>query len=117
MHMMLYQMNEGYLPLEGVWQDQTVNVLVPRESATKGINLVCSRDSLPMGTSFDAYLETQRKNFTKELPKFSPLMDGPEVLDGKPAHFFEFTWDNQGRALHQMMIVTCQEDRIFSLTA
>lgn len=114
---MHYQMNEGYLPLEGVWQDQTVNVLVPRESATKGINLVCSRDLLPMGTEFKDYLDTQRKNFQKELPKFSPLADDPDTLDERPAHFFEFTWNSHGGLLHQMMIVTCIEDRVFSLTA
>lgn len=114
---MIYQMNEGYLPLDGAWQDQTVNVLVPREAAVKGINLVCSRDLLPMGAAFKDYLSAQRKNFEKELPKFRSIEDAEDTLEERPAHFFEFTWNNQGKTLHQMMIVTCLEDRVLSLTA
>jgi hypothetical protein len=114
---MFYQMNEGYLPLSGVWQDQTINVLVPREPAIKGINMVCSRDLLPMGMKFADYLATQRMNFGKELPKYQALADAPDILDSRPAHFFEFTWNSQGGLLHQMMIVVCVDDKILSLTA
>ena len=114
---MFYQMHEGYLPLNGAWHDQSVNVLVPRESAVKGINLVASRDDLPMGTAFADYLVTQRKIFEKDLPKYHPLADAPDVLNDHPAHFFEFTWSSQGSPLHQMMLVVCLEGRILSLTA
>ena len=114
---MYYQMNEGYLPLNGSWQDQSINVLVPRETAVKGVNMVCSRDLLPMGTQFPEYLAVQRKNFGQHLPKFHALADAPDFLDSRPAHFFEFTWESQVGPLHQMMIVVCVENRILSLTA
>ena len=113
---LLYQMHEGYLSLEGDWQDQTSNVLVPQGMDTTGVNLVVSRDIMPMGMMFEDYMRQQKNNFRKELPGFVIEEDSAIEIDGTPARFLEFTWKYQGRKLRQVICVMHIEEKILSLT-
>ena len=110
-------MQEGSLTLEGAWQDQSVNVVVPQQVGNKGVNLVVARDVLPMGMTFDDYLSQQKKTFEKELPQFKLADDTSIIIDQRPAHFFEFSWDNRGKTIRQMMTVIHDKNFILSLTS
>lgn len=111
-----YQMHEGRLTLDETWQDQSVNVLVPTQVAQKGVNLVVARDAMPAGMTLPDYLNQQKANFKKELSEFELTADSPGSVDHRPAHFLEFSWNNNGRLLQQMMVVVQDKDRILSLT-
>ncbi len=111
-----YQMHEGYLSLEGDWQDQTSNVLVPQGMDTTGVNLVVSRDIMPMGMMFEDYMRQQKNNFRKELPGLDIEEDSAIEIDGTPARFLEFTWKYQARKLRQVICVMHIEEKILSLT-
>lgn len=113
---MIYQMQEGYLTLEGEWQDQSMNVLVPEDMATKGVNLVVARDTMPMGVAFADYINQQKQVFVEELPGYTLLADTQGEIDGHVAHFFEHTWENEGKPVHQVMAVMFQENHVLNLT-
>jgi hypothetical protein len=114
---MLYQLPEGSLTLNGVWRDKTVNILMPEEVAVKGVNLVVARDALTPEVSFGDYIATQRQNFQKELAGLTILLDQGGAIDERPAHFLEFTWTNQGRRMHQMVMAINDQGRLVNFTA
>jgi hypothetical protein len=115
--MMVYQMQEGHIRLDGPWQDQSVNVLVPQHLGAEGVNLVVARDALPSGMEFAEYLDRQKQTFSKELPRYNLHIDAAVTVDRRPAQFLEFTWENQGNAVHQMMGVVHDKGLVLTLTA
>lgn len=106
---MLYRMQEGALDLSGEWQDQSIQVLVPTQVAGRGVNLVVSRDSLPLGMTLGDYMAQQRQNFHRQLKGLEILMDTAGQLDGRAAHFMEFSWEAEGRPLHQLVATVLGE--------
>ena len=113
---MVYQMQEACLTLDDAWQDQSVNVLIPTEVTTKGVSLVVARDVIPLGMTLAEYLEQQKATFEKELAEFKLVLDAPGSVDHRPAHFLEFSWNNNGKLLQQMVIVVQDNNRTLSLT-
>ena len=113
---MVYQMQEACLTLDDTWQDQSVNVLIPTEVTTKGVSLVVARDVIPLGMTLAEYLEQQKATFEKELAEFKLVLDAPGSVDQRPAHFLEFSWNNNGKLLQQMVIVVQDNNRTLSLT-
>ena len=92
---MLYRVAEGSLTLqEGDWQDQSINVLLPTFLPVQGANLVLARDKLPLGMTLDDYIAQQRQSFTQQMAEFSMLSDSRGQLDGREAHFLEFSWQS-----------------------
>lgn len=114
---MYYQLQEGYFTLEGDWQDRSVNMLAAMHLPVAGANLVVTREPLPAGTAFDDYLAQQKRGLEKELNGFELHADCVETLDRVPARFLEFSWENQGAAMHQMLLVINQGHRVVTLTA
>ena len=114
---MIYQMQEGYFTLEGEWQDRSVNMLAAQHLATKGANLVVTREALPSGLEFKEYISQQKNTLAKELAGFKLFGDSEETVEDLPAHILEFTWDNQGNAMYQMISVINVEDGVLNLTA
>ena len=113
---MVYRMQEGCLTVDDTWQDQSVNVLVPKQVGTKGVNLVVARDTMPLGMTLADYLSQQKTNFEKELTEYKAMADSPGTVDQRPAHFLEFSWNNNGTPLQQMMVIVQDSDRILSFT-
>jgi len=114
---MIYQMQEGYFTLEGEWQDRSVNMLAAQHLAIKGANLVVTREALPAGLGFTEYISQQKNTLAKELTAFKLLNDSEETVEDLPAHILEFTWNNQGGAMYQMVSVINIEDGVLNLTA
>lgn len=115
---MKYIMQEGYLTLSsGEWQDRSVNVLAPHHLKTKGANLVIARDTMPMGTNIQDYLDLQKQELGKELTDFTILADVEDSIGDHPAHFLEFTWKGNGKDVYQIMGVIPVDQKIISLTA
>jgi hypothetical protein len=114
---MFYQMHEGYLTLEGPWQDQSVNMLAPQHLTGKGVNLVVARDTMSVGMKFGDYLDRHKETFAEKLTGFKLITDIAAIIDRRPAHFLEFIWDNEGNPLHQMVCVIHDKERVVSLTA
>jgi hypothetical protein len=106
---MLYRMQEGALALEGDWQDQSIQVLVPLGVAGRGVNLVVSRDMLPLGMSLGDYMAQQRQNFQRQLKELQVSTDSGGSLDGRPAHYMEISWVAEGRPLHQLIATVLGE--------
>ena len=115
---MKYQMQEGYLTLgEGDWQDSSVNMLGANHLPVKGTNLVVTRETLPAGMSLADYLLNQKSILTKELTGFKILTDNPDSINGLPCHFLEFTWNNQGNVMHQMLFIINNSGNVVNLTS
>jgi len=114
---MLYQMQEGYLTLEGEWKDQSVNLLVPGHFEARGVNLVVARDVIPDGTAFDDYIVKQKENLGNALVNFELTHEVSGRVEARPAHFMEFRWNNDGTVCNQMMSVISLEDHVLSITA
>jgi hypothetical protein len=83
----------------------------------KGTNLVVTREPLPTGMSLADYLLNQKSILTKELTGFKILTDSPDTINGLPCHFLEFTWNNQGKAMHQMIFIINNTDSALNLTS
>ena len=115
---MIFQMQEGYLTLgDGDWHDSSVNMLGANHLPTKGTNLVVTREPLPTGMSLADYLLNQKSILSKELTGFKIQQDNPDIINGLPAHFIEFTWNNQGNAMHQMMFIIDNAGSVMNLTS
>jgi hypothetical protein len=114
---MFYQMHEGYLTLEGPWQDRSVNMLAPQHLTGKGVNLVVARETMSLGMKFGDYLNRHKETFAETLTSFKLITDIAAIIDRQPAHFLEFIWDNEGDLLHQMVCVIQDKERVVSLTA
>jgi hypothetical protein len=114
---MTYQMQEGYFTLEGDWRDRSINMLAAEHLPVKGANLTVTREPLPPGMKFVDYLGNQKRTIAKELPEFAIHADNPDSIDQLPAHYLEFSWKNQGSAMHQMVMVINLDGQILSLTA
>ena len=115
---MIFQMQEGYLTLgEGEWQDRSVNMLAANHLPAKGSNLVITREALPDGVSFDDYISNQKSSLTKELASFTLLADKADSINELPAHYLEFTWNNQGTAMHQIIMILNNNRNMLNLTA
>jgi len=111
-------MQEGYLTLgDGDWHDSSVNMLGANHLPTKGTNLVVTREPLPTGMSLADYLLNQKSILSKELTGFKIQQDNPDIINGLPAHFIEFTWNNQGNAMHQMMFIINNAGSVMNLTS
>ena len=115
---MIFQMQEGYLTLAtGEWQDRTVNMLSANHLPVKGTNLVVTREALPDGLCLADYVANQKSVLAKELPKYKQLADNTDKINEQPAHFIGLTWDNQGVAMHQMVLVIEFNRNIITITA
>jgi hypothetical protein len=114
---MFYQMHEGYLTLEGPWEDRSVNMLAPQHLTGKGVNLVVGRETMSLGMKFGDYLDRHKETFAEKLTGFKLITDIAAIIDRRPAHFIEFIWDNQGNPLQQMVCVIHDKERVVSLTA
>ncbi len=115
---MIFQMHEGYLTLgEGDWQDTSVNMLGANHLPVKGSNLVVTRERLPDGMSLDDYLINQKTILSKELPGFKIHAENPDTVNELPAQFMEFTWSNQGKAAHQMILIIKHTDKVLNITS
>jgi hypothetical protein len=110
---MRYRIQEGSLNLAGEWNDNSVNVL--RLATAGNPNIVVVRDSSP-AQGLDGYIDMQRGNF-RQLPDFTALQDAATTVDGRHAHFLEFTWTGKGQPLHQMAVVVEDRGRILNFTA
>jgi hypothetical protein len=115
---MFYQIQEGYLTLgEGDWQDRTVNMLAANHLPVKGTNLVVTRETLPPGITFADYISNQQGELSKALASFKLLADSPDIINDTPARLLEFSWDNQGTAMHQMILIIHDNGNVLNLTA
>jgi hypothetical protein len=115
---MIFQMQEGYLTLgEGDWKDSTVNMLGANHMPVKGTNLVVTRDVLPAGMSLADYLLNQKTILSKELTGFKIVLENPDIINELPAHFLEFTWNNQGNVMHQMIFIIINNDIALNITS
>lgn len=113
----MYRIAEGVLPLASPWQDQSINVLLPRDAKVQGANLVIARDRLPLGLSFEDYAIQQRQNYAAQLPGFELLADTVGAVDGHQAHFLELSWRSDGKPIHQVMaIVLHQANAVLNFT-
>lgn len=106
---MLYRIAEGTLTLEAEWQDQSINVLIPKQSSVQGVNLVVARDRLPMGMTFEGYVAQQRQNFKAQLVGLEMVIDAAGKVDEREAHFLEFSWRSDGKPVHQLMAMVLLE--------
>jgi hypothetical protein len=115
---MLYRMQEGALALDGDWQDQSIHVLAPLGVAGRGVNLVVSRDMLPLGMSLGDYMAQQRQTFQRQLSALEVMSDADGALDGRPARFMELRWESEGRGLHQLVAtVVGEKNALLTFTA
>lgn len=87
-----------------------------RPASAAGANIVVVRDSSPPDQSLDAYIDAQRGNF-RQLTDFTALQDVAMTVDGRRAHFLEFTWTGKGQPIHQMAMVVEDRGKILNFTA
>lgn len=114
---MIYRMQEGCLYLEGEWLDQSVNMLGANHLPVKGTNLVVTRELLPSGMSLADYLLNQKTILSRELPGLRILADNPDSINELAAHYLEFTWNNQGNIMHQMILIIINNGSALNLTS
>ncbi|WP_206243737.1 DcrB-related protein [Novosphingobium terrae] len=106
---MRYRVAEGSLALAAPWQDQSINVLLPRESRVQGCNLVIARDTLALGMGFQDYVIQQKQTFAAQLAGFELIADSPGTIDGHEAQFLEIGWKSDGKLIHQVMAIVAGE--------
>lgn len=115
---MFYQMQEGYLTLsKGEWQDRTVHMLAAKHLPVTGTNVVVTREALPTGVGLADYITNQKSVLARELAAFKLLADKDESVNDMPGHFLEFTWDNSGNTMHQIIMVINLKEGVLNLTA
>ncbi|WP_158266568.1 DcrB-related protein [Allosphingosinicella deserti] len=106
---MVYRIAEGSLSLASEWQDQSINVLLPKQAKVQGANLVIARDQVPLGMTFQDYVAQQRQNFSAQLAGFEMIADTAATIDGRQAHFLELGWRSDGKPIHQVMAMVLHD--------
>ncbi|WP_193754684.1 DcrB-related protein [Sphingomonas sanguinis] len=114
---MAYRIDEGSLTSLTQWQDQSINVLMPRDAKVQGTSLVIARDRLALGLTFQDYVIQQRQNFAAQLAGFELIADTAGKIDGREAHFLEIAWRSDGKPIQQVVaMVLHREDAILNFT-
>lgn len=113
---MQYLINEGHFTLPGNWQGSSMNILTPVLSAIAGANVVVTREILPDGALFDDYLVVQKKKFRTELSKMVFTVEERCRVQERPAEYWEFSWDNKGVMIQQLLLVILNERQVLTLT-
>lgn len=114
---MAYRIDEGSLTSPTSWQDQSINVLMPRDAKVQGTSLVIARDRLALGLTFQDYVIQQRQNFAAQLAGFELIADTAGQIDGREAHFLEIAWRSDGKPIQQVVaMVLHREDAILNFT-
>ncbi len=114
---MAYRIDEGSLTSPTPWQDQSINVLMPRDAKVQGTSLVIARDRLALGLTFQDYVIQQRQNFAAQLAGFELIADPAGQIDGREAHFLEIAWRSDGKPIQQVVaMVLHREDAILNFT-
>lgn len=114
---MAYRIDEGSLTSPTQWQDQSINVLMPRDAKVHGTSLVIARDRLALGLTFQDYVIQQRQNFAAQLAGFELITDTAGQVDGHEAHFLEIAWRSDGKPIQQVVaMVLHREDAILNFT-
>lgn len=106
---MVYRIAEGSLALASEWQDQSINVLMPKVAKVQGTNLVIARDRVPLGMTFQDYVAQQRRNFASQLAGCEMLADSPGQISGRKAQFLELSWRSDGKPIHQVMAMVLHD--------
>jgi hypothetical protein len=105
-----YRIDEGSLATPTVWQDQSINVLMPKDARVQGTSLVIARDRLALGLTFQDYVIQQRQSFAAQLAGFELIADTVGQIDGHEAHFLEMTWRSDGKPIHQVVAMVLHRD-------
>lgn len=113
---MQYLINEGHFSLPGNWQDSTMNILTPVLSDVAGANLVVTRENLPEGAEFSDYLAVQKKKFRTELKAMTFTVEEPCHVEERPAEYWEFSWNNNGITIQQLLLVMLNGRQVLTLT-
>ncbi|ECU4609064.1 DUF1795 domain-containing protein [Salmonella enterica] len=112
---MQYLINEGHFSLPGNWQDNTMNILTPVLSDIAGANLVVTREILPEGAEFSDYLAVQKK-FRTELKAMTFTVEESCHVEERPAEYWEFSWNNNGITIQQLLLVILNGRQVLTLT-
>lgn len=113
---MQYLINEGHFTLPGHWQDSSMNILTPALSAVAGANLVVTREILPDGAQFSDYLAVQKKKFRTELAEMAFTVEERCHVEERPAEYWEFSWNNKGVTIQQLLLVMQNGRQVLTLT-
>lgn len=113
---MQYLINEGHFTLPGNWHDSTMNILTPVLSEVAGANLVVTRENLPEGAEFSDYLAVQKKKFRTELKAMTFTAEEPCHVEERPAEYWEFSWNNNGITIQQLLLVMLNGRQVLTLT-
>jgi len=114
---MRYQMQEGTIELSRHWQDSTVHMLSCEDFPVKNINIVITREPLPKGRDLDAHIEVITQTFQEKLSSYELKRHEKGVLDGRPSHFFEMGWVDQGKFITQLILYVEDNRQLLALTA
>lgn len=112
----MYQMHEGTLDLPVEWQDKTMNVFVSQATGTEGVSLVITRERMPWGMKFDEYVAGEVRKIAGKVPDYAAVSNGPGTVSGRTAHVHEFTWTNNGAAIHQQLTMVEYGQVVLMLT-
>ncbi|HFK4763265.1 TPA: DcrB-related protein [Citrobacter farmeri] len=113
---MQYLINEGHFTLPGHWQDSSMNILTPVLSAVAGANLVVTREILPDGAQFSDYLSVQKKKFRTDLAEMAFTVEERCHVEERPAEYWEFSWNNKGVTVQQLLLVIHNGRQVLTLT-
>jgi len=115
---MRYHIQEGTIELsDHHWQDRTVHVLSCEEFPIRNVNIVITREDLPLKRQLDAHIDEIAKTFQEKLQSYELKRHEKGVLDGRPSHFFEMGWVEQGKFIAQLVLYVEDKGQLFSLTA
>ncbi|BCI72854.1 hypothetical protein SPKIRA_36840 (plasmid) [Sphingomonas paucimobilis] len=106
---MAYRIDEGSLGAPTVWQDQSINVLMPKDARVQGTSLVIARDRLALGLTFQDYVIQQRQSFAAQLAGFELIADTGGQIDGHEAHFGNDR-RSDGKPIHQVVAMVLHRD-------
>jgi hypothetical protein len=93
-----------------------MNILTPVLSDVAGANLVVTRENLPEGAEFSDYLAVQKKKFRTELKAMTFTVEEPCHVEERPAEYWEFSWNNNGITIQQLLLVMLNGRQVLTLT-
>lgn len=115
---MTQHIGEGTLDIPPRWHNASVNIYTAEPPGKTGPTISVNRDLLRPGMTLDSYTQEQLDKLRTKLHDFKIGENSRLEIDGRPAAFYEFTWEAPNKSLmHQLLLTVLDADRLINIVA
>ena len=100
------------------WEDKSITAFAAPGEPGSPIqrSVVVTREPLPKGTSLRTFAGRQMTNVGKALPGFQLQGSRDEIVGGRPAVTYDFSWEGDSGPLAQRQVLVGVDEKVYCIT-